>query len=161
MGAKQNSHSVGGVVVLLVCCVFAASVLLALAFGARIYRSVEGRTESGYNSRVGLSYISTKIHAYDLAGTVSVGDFDGLSALYLAEEADGERYYTILYAADGWLYELYCQDGVELAPDDGEKLLEMGALAFSLEGDTVRAVVTDAQGRSASMETFLRSGGAA
>ena len=159
MGTNRNSHTVGGLAVLLICCVFAASALLALAFGARAYRSVENRTQENYGRRVGLSYIAEKLHAYDGAGLVSVGTFDGLSALYLREPTPGEPYLTILYAADGWLYELYCEDGQRFAPEDGEKLLEVGDVDFSSQGRLVRAELTDNQGNHDFVEVCLRSDG--
>lgn len=159
MDTNRNSHTVGGLAVLLVCCVFAASALLALAFGARAYRSVENRTQENYGRRVGLSYIEEKVHAYDGVGLVSVGTFDGLSALYLREAASGEPYHTILYATDGWLYELYCEDGQSFAPEDGEKLLEVGDVAFFLQGNLMCAELTDTRGNHDFAEVCLRSDG--
>lgn len=159
MGTK--SHGIGNIAVLLLCCIFAVSVLLVLAFSARVYRNVEADTQEGYSRRVGLSYIAAKIHAADVYGAISVGEFDGASALFLDETVEGIRYRTALYAADGWLCELYVQDGAQVLPEDGEKLLEADALTFSQDGAVIEAALTDAQGQTGRMTICLRSGGAA
>lgn len=152
---------IGILAVLLVCCAFAVSVLLALAFGARAYQRIEKRTEEGYDRRVALSYIAAKLHAYDAAGQVLVGTFDGLSALYLDEVADGQRYHTILYVSGGWLYELYCQEGQRFAPEDGKALLPVEAITFSQKENIVRAELTDTLGSQSCVQVCLRSAGGA
>ncbi|MGE4548401.1 MAG: DUF4860 domain-containing protein [Intestinibacillus sp.] len=161
MDAKGNSHTVGSLAVLVVCCVFAASVVLSLAFGVRAYQGIVTRTQEGYDSRIALSYIGAKVHAFDVAGSVSVGTFDGLSALYLEEWSGGERYHTILYAQDGWMYELYCRQGDSFSPEDGEQLLAVESLAFSQQGQSISAVLTDAEGNQDYTQIYLRSDGGA
>lgn len=81
---------------------------------------MEGRVEENSRSRVSLSYITAKIHAYDQAGMVETGSFGDGGAVFLYEEIDGFIYETILYVYGGNLMEMLCERGREMPPEFGE-----------------------------------------
>lgn len=56
------------------------------------------------------------------------------TALAFREQIDGECYVTYIYCHEGWLTELFCQEGAGLSPADGERVLEAEAFEASLSG---------------------------
>lgn len=156
-----KKHSIGTLAVLLLTCVFAACLLLTLAYGVQAYRTVAGDTESAYTRRIGLSYVTQKIHSFDRQGAITTGNFGGQDALILREESDGLIFETMLYVYDGWLRELYFAQGLELHPEDGDKLLEAQAFTVSAQGQTLHLSFTGADGQTAACTLTLRSSGGA
>ena len=110
---SRRQTGAGTIAALALTCVFGATLLLSLAAGAGVYRRVADRVERSAGDRVGLTYITAKIHSYDEAGTAFAGQFGGQDAVYLLQEVDGLTYETILYVYDGWLMELLCERGWE------------------------------------------------
>lgn len=147
----------GTVAALALTCVFGATMLLSLATGAGIYRSVTGRVETASERRVGLSYITAKVHSFDEAGGVHVGYFWGQDALYLLQDYDGVTYETILYVYDGHLMELFCQAGWEQEPEAGQAITEAGELRVKQVADDLLRLTYTAAGRTESADLYLRS----
>ena len=66
---SRRQTGAGTIAALALTCVFGATLLLSLAAGAGVYRRVADRVERSAGDRVGLTYITAKIHSYDEAGT--------------------------------------------------------------------------------------------
>ena len=73
----------GMIAALILACLFATTMLLTLVMGARVYRGVQARVEASAEGRVGLAYITAKVHGNDHAGGISVQDFGGVDAVVL------------------------------------------------------------------------------
>lgn len=129
------------VFVLLVFCMFAASVLIVLTLGSSIYGSVTGITREGYDERECLSYIWTKVKTSDSFNGVI--EFHGISALRFSENYDGAVYSTVIYHYDGWVRELYFEEGLEFVPEDGLEVIKTDSLVFSYAGDNLVKVTSD------------------
>ncbi|MCB6585629.1 DUF4860 domain-containing protein, partial [Streptococcus gordonii] len=70
-------------------------------------------SESGFNTRTVLSYVTEKIHQSDQNQAVSIGTFDGLPSLVIELTYDNDQtYVTYIYEDNGILRELFIQDGV-------------------------------------------------
>lgn len=117
---------------LLVLAVFAVCVLMVLMTGTGVYRRLLDGGEAGFAERTCVRYITTRAHQ---APALSVEDFEGISALSVPEEIDGERYQTLVYWHEGYIRELYCAQGARLYPEDGEKVLASEAMTFSASDD--------------------------
>ena len=63
----RRSSGAGTMAALMLTCVFGATLLLSLATGASVYRRVADRVEQSAAQRLGLTYITAKIHSYDEA----------------------------------------------------------------------------------------------
>jgi len=111
-------------------CVFAVSVLMVLMLGANTYKNVTDMSRDGDSERSVLSYIWTKIKNSDDAGQIYVGDFHGLSALYIIEDIAQTQYITTVYHYDGWVYELFCEAGLEFTPENGTQIIRIDYLTF-------------------------------
>ncbi len=149
----------GTAVSLIVACVFGAALLLSLTAGAGVYRQVQNRADSSAAQRLGLPYITAKIHSCDASGAVRAGIFGGEDAVFLEEDLDGAACETIIYVYDGWLMELFCEKDSGLSPRDGQQIIEARDLTVSQEGRLLRLTYTDEAGRSETTDVFLRSGG--
>ena len=157
---KGRSGAAGTIAALTLTCVFGATMLLSLATGALVYRNVAERVESASGRRVGLTYITAKIHAHDQEGRVIAGSFGGQDAVFLLQELDGKIYETILYVYEGQLMELLCEQGWELEPRDGLSITAAEGLDVSEpEPGLLRLSYTGADGQTETADVFLRSAG--
>ena len=158
---KERKHYIGGLLALLLLCVFAACVLSVLLAGAGTYRRLTERDRASYDSRTATQYLATRIRQADRQGAVSVRAFEGRDALVLTEEIDGELYETRIYYCDGYLRELFTVAGADLAPEDGEKILPAGSfLAYAddpAEGQ-LRLRIQVANGDWEELTLLLRAG---
>ena len=78
--------------------VFAASSLVVIILSANIYSSTTKASESGFNTRTVLSYVTEKIHQSDQNQAVSIGTFDGLPSLVIELTYDNDQtYVTYIY----------------------------------------------------------------
>ena len=154
----RRQTGAGAIAALILTCVFGATLLLSLIAGAGVYRRVAERTEQGANTRVGLTYLTAKIHGYDSADTVYAGTFGGADAVYLLQDVDGLVYETILYVYDGWLRELLCEQGWEPEPEGGETIAEAQRLTVEEPTDgLLRLTFTDGGGTTRQADIFIRS----
>lgn len=129
---KDKHYRITDLAALLVLAVFALCLLLVLLTGADVYRGLVQQGEEAYLRRTALQYLTTRVRQ---AESVQIGDFDGCEALILEESADQETCTTRVYCYDGWLRELYCVPGAQVAPQDGQALLEAADLSVSQQGN--------------------------
>ena len=54
---------------------------------------------------------------------VDVESFAGTDALVLYETFEETRYKTLIYYADGYVRELFFEDGLQFQPEDGQKII--------------------------------------
>jgi len=149
----------GTIASLLLACVFAVTLLMAMVTGAGVYRRVAEQAERGNERRLGLTYMTSKILGSDETGRVECGSFGGSGAVYLYEDLDGLTYETILYVYDGWLMELFCEKDWELEPGDGEQIVQAQRLDVEREGNLLRLGYTGGSGQYSSTLLALRSAG--
>ena len=153
----RRQTGAGAIAALILTCVFGATLLLSLAAGAGVYRNVAARTEQGANTRVGLAYLTAKLHGSDRADAVYAGTFGGNDAVYLLQDIDGLAYETILYVYDGQLRELLCEQGWELEPEDGEVIADAQSLMVAEIADgLLRLTYTDG-GSTETADIYIRS----
>lgn len=155
-----KKHRIGTLATLIVGLLFAQCLLLTVLFGVRSYRNVTASVDHSYARRVALFYLTQRVRAYDGQGTISVGKFKDLDALYCYETADGTTYQTILYVYDGWMRELYTVAGEDFTPADGTPLLETQALSLSRDGKLLHIMLTDSNGQETAGILCLRGGAA-
>ena len=155
---SKRRTGAGTIAALILACVFGAAMLLSLAAGAVVYRRVADRVERASGERVGLTYITAKIHGYDAAGKAYAGKFGGEDAVYLLQDVDGLTYETILYVHDGKLMELLCEQGWELEPEDGQTITAAQGLTVSEPSPgLLRLAYTGADGVTETADIYLRS----
>lgn len=145
---RSIKHHMEGLAALVLFGVFAVCILAVLLTGAGAYRRLTQRDAGAYDRRTAARYLSAKVRQADRLGAVTVEDFDGVDALVLAEELEGETYLTRIYCYDGYLRELFSGADAELLPEEGEMVLAARDLDFMLENGLLTAEVTDAAGET-------------
>ena len=118
--------------VLMIFCAFAMSVFLVLMLSASIYSNMVEKSNEFQNERIALSYIRTMIRSADRENVISVGSFHGLSALILEEEFEGFAFVTKIYHYNGWLHELFMEQGENFLPADGMPIIRSDYLEFAI-----------------------------
>ena len=132
-----------------ICAVF------TILIGIHFYEDTTERISSNYESRTALSYLREKIHQNDENGNISLGTLAGNDSLIIRHNYNENLYYTYIYVYENALWELIIQDGVEVSPKDGTKILDVsdfrmeesaaGRFHFSYtnaDGHTVTSTVT-------------------
>ena len=130
MNKVMRGRSIDTIFVLIIFSVFAISILLVLMFGASIYRNVNELSRENESEQTALSYIWTKTKNFDNAGSISIGDFNGIQALFIYETFGEFNFRTAIYHYDGWLYELFSEAEFEFSPDAGTRIVMVDNLTF-------------------------------
>ena len=125
----KTAHSVGSLAALLLFAVFAVCVLSVLLTGAGIYRRLTERDQMAFDSRTAVRYVTTRVRQADRAEGLSLRQFEGLDALVLPEQIDGDCYETWIYCYDGQLRELLIRSGTPAQPEDGGEVLALEELS--------------------------------
>lgn len=107
----------------------ATSVALVVLASGTYSRQVQD-SEDSFVSRTALSYVTEKIHQADEYGAVYAGTFDGQDAIVICQTYSEQTYMTYLYEYDGYLRELFIQDGVDAKASDGRRILASGSFSF-------------------------------
>ena len=155
---EKKESKVTGFLVLVVFTVFALCILGVLLTGAKGYEALVRRGEMTYEYRTAAQYLATRVRQSDTEQAVSVEAFGGQSALVLRQEIEGDVYLTRIYCYDGFLRELFTAQEGSFSPEDGEKLMKLGALSFEKNENTLSAQFVTAQGEAAELSWNLRSG---
>lgn len=154
MKREKIQHHMDGLLLLLLFGVFAVCVLSVLLTGARAYRRLTLRDQEAYRRRTCVQYIATRVRQGDAEGGVSVEPFGGADALVMT----GDGYVTRVYCYNGWLMEMYAGEDVQLAPEDGEKIMELDGLAMSMDGGLLTVEVDGGDAGTDTLRLSLRSG---
>ena len=154
MKKRGIQHHMDGLLALLLFGVFAVCVLAVLLTGANAYRRLTLRDQSAYNDRTCQQYLATRVRQADTEGGVQVEDFGDSGALVLTDQYG---YETRVYCCGGYLMELYAAPGSGLAPEDGEKVMELGGMEPSFENGLLKITVTNTDGIELLSYLSLRS----
>lgn len=153
---KKNNMT--GVLVLLIFAVFMVSLLLILMNGADLVQRITDRDQKSYNQRTVTQYLTTRVHQADREGAVSVRTSGQMDVLSLTEEIDGTNYETSIYCHDGYLREMFCEAGVALPPEFGEKILPVQAFRVLLDDQLLHITFEMTDGTEQTVLLHLRSG---
>lgn len=154
MREKPIQHHIESLAALLLFGVFAVCVLAVLLTGADAYRRLTQRDQAAYDRRTCVQYIVTRVRQSDVLGGIAVEPFGTGNALVLR---DGSGYLTRVYSHGGYIMELFSEEEAELAPEDGEKIMESLGMDFSLAQDVLTVTVREGE-RDSRVFLSLRSG---
>lgn len=160
MTSLKRKHQIDGLLALVLLGLFAVCILAVLLTGAGTYRRLAERDDAAYDRRTAVQYVATKVRQADRLGGVSVCEFEGVPALLLTEEIEGELYETHIYCHEGYLKELFAAADSGLLPEDGERILAVRSLQIRAEETETRLhmVLETADGVCEELFLQLRSG---
>lgn len=119
---------------LLLFVIFTTCILTVLLTGADIYKKISQRDQNSFQRRTAVQYLTTRLRQSDIAGVVFVEN----DTLFLREELNGRTYCTRIYCQDGYLCELFSEEGLEISKKFGEPILALNALQFTLLENVLR-----------------------
>lgn len=158
---QSRSRATANLIWILLIFAFSSCVVAAILQAAGIYSRVSAALDEEFGVHTGLNYISSRIRSGDFGGGVTVGEFNGLSAIFCEDEADNGEYITAIYCYDGALRELYCEAGGDFDAEAGEILIPMDEADFSLSSDGLIVARCGLNGKSGSISLSPRSSGGA
>lgn len=138
--------------------VLAVSSLIVVLLASNVYRNTTRMEQSNYESRTALSYVVGKIHQNDEQGSVALGSFDGLDALVLSRNYDGQSYKTYIYEYEGSLRELFIREDVSAKASDGQAVMDVRDFRITSEKDRIfHLSCTDQDGQKISTTATVKS----
>lgn len=127
----RHQHMIDILFVLSLFCVFAASSVLLILFGADVYKKTIHQMDSNYTTRTSIAYITEKIRQSDTRDSIQITYQNDTEVLMLTNIINEIPYATSLYEYNGYLYELFARTDIVLPLDAGQPVMEIRALSFS------------------------------
>ena len=106
--------------------------------GAKAYKATSERTTSHNDSRIASAYMRSMVRADDDMDSMSVDELNGLTAVTMHYEYDGEEYLTRIYVYNGRLWEWFTYAEAEFDPDYGEAVCAADEMKASLSDRLLR-----------------------
>ena len=155
---RGTQHEMQGVFVFVLLGMFAVMSTLLVLLGAQMYRGTVDRSEADNASRIMFSYVRSMVRAEDAKSSVDIEDHEGVKALTMHEEINGEPYVTWLYSYEGNLYEQFTRADREFSPASGTVICPAGVFEPVLEGNLLTVTMEDEMGEDCSVTVALRCG---
>ena len=156
---QMKKNNLTGVLVLLVFAVFMVSVLFVLLTGADVVQKLTDRDQKSYQQRTAVQYVTMRVRQADREDMVQVRKVEDRDVLVLAEMIEGYRYETLVYYADGYLWEMFSEAGLDLPLEFGEKILPAAGFLAEKQEDTLQMQIKLTDGSSQKVILHLRSEG--
>lgn len=162
MNRRGTFHTIDSLFTFLLLLAFLLFALLLAGTGSAVYRKSADSLNANYTSRTALSYLAEKLRQHDRAGSVEATQLDGLPALALHEEQNGDAYLTYIYFYDGALRELFTRTSTAAVPDMGSAIAALSDFSFTLSssedgGQILEVSATDKSGQEYSELLHLSS----
>jgi prepilin-type N-terminal cleavage/methylation domain-containing protein len=156
------------VLVLMLLVLIAVAVFILAATGSQTLLRLQERQSQAADLRTGLSYIDVQVHKHDASGALSIRQdpFAGGQALVIEQMLDNRTFLTWIFIQDGYLCELFVEQGAYVSREMSSQIVRMDALELKTTGrdDLQVSLTRQAEGLSpqrASRLIYLRSGGVA
>lgn len=137
---------------------FSATACLLALITTTQYRATVSSMKQNSEVRTASSYLTEKVHLYDIDSGISITDFCGTTALALSESRDGETYTTYIYYYDGALRELPLNIHTNGAADAGNAIASLSGFdATWLKKNLLHITFTDTSGTQHSLILALHA----
>lgn len=157
---RTRKHNIDFMFLMILFLIFTFSAVSVLLMAVNSYRSVVNANEQATDARAAMAYLREVIHKNDVASTISIGSFDGIDCVVIADES-GE-YSRYIYAYDGYLMELMAKDDSGATPEFGDKILEVNSFEVEWldeDKDAIEATIEDTSGNTHVVDIAVKSGG--
>ena len=138
MSKSGPSHAISGVFVFLLLGIFAVFSTVMVVLGAKAYKATADRATEHNASRIANAYIRSMVRGDDSLDCLRVDDIDGLTAVTMQYDYDGEKYLTRIYVYDGMLREWFTYAEADFEPENGEAVCAADEMKASLSGHLLR-----------------------
>ncbi len=146
MNENRQRHSVSSLFTLILLLMFAFSTLSMVLLGSRIYRNGVSYLNRNYTTRTAVAYVTEKIRQHDEKEHVLLSELDGIPALLMKDDIEGETFLTYIYFYDGALRELYVRSSSEPSPDMGSRIVALDDFSVTVSPDFQDTLLIHAAG---------------
>ncbi len=146
----------GSLLALLAFVFLVTSLLMVLLTGANVVNRITQRDGENYDRRTAVQYLAARIHRSDSDGMLSVGEYNGGTALIISENIGEEAFQTVIYSHEGYIHELFCRSGYTPAPEFGEKILSADSFSLTDAGDHIEIKI-ETNGQEETLLCMIRS----
>ena len=129
-------------------CVFAASSLMVVLIGARVYQNTTASMQQNFSHRTSLSYVAAKIRQNDSANSLRIVPMGEDSALVVELRYGDSVYENWIYQSGGKLREVLVAQGTSFSPETGQEIMELQSFSVTETSPrllTLRFVDTEGQ----------------
>ena len=147
MRRRGSSHAISGAFVFLLLGVFAVISTLLVLLCAQAYRNTVDQTALHRDERIIQSFVRNTLRGEDGENAYDVVNLDGVDALTIISDFDGDRYVRYLYCYDGMFRDLFRSAEDSFDPTLGEEVCPAGSFTASLTDGLVMVEMTDAEGK--------------
>jgi len=149
---KSHAHTIHVLFILALFAVFAVSALTVAVMGADVYSKIVRGMNANFDTHTSLTYVTTKIRQND--GGIYLDSIDGIPALVLEQDIDGNIYRTWIFHHDGYLREAFVSKDTRLTVDFGVAIMRTDSFTITPERENLlRLNSTNRDGLSA--ETLI------
>lgn len=134
MSKGRPSHAISGVFVFLLLGVFAVFSTVMVVLGAKAYKATADRAAEHNAGRIASAYVRSMVRADDDRDSLRVDEIDGLSAVTMHYDFDGEEYLTRIYVYGGMLREWFTYAEADFEAEGGEAVCAADEMRASLSG---------------------------
>lgn len=151
---RTGSRRIDSIFVMILFFLFALTAFVLVMIGVKQYQATADSMNYNYEVRTATSYLREKIRQNDSHAAISIDNIEGTDVLSLKSEVNGIVYYTYIYYYDGYLRELYVQDGSSYSLSSGQQIIELSGFELSEATDRLITVtITDT--REGTTEMYL------
>lgn len=163
---RRSSGSMDFLFSMVLFLVFILCSVFTILIGSQVYSNIRARNDAAFYSDTALSYISNKVRQSDKAGCITVEEREGQEVLVLTSgtfgssdafdnagssgafdnadsfDTDEPVYETLIYTRDGFLLELFSEQGSGLPLEAGTPVMECSGVSFQLSESTDTPLLT-------------------
>lgn len=154
--SARRGRTLSGAFVFWLLSIFAVFAMFLVLLGARAYQSTVAKTEAHADARVLENFIVNAVRADDARGAVSIETMNGMDALQIIYDYDGEAYDKWIYCVDGGLYELFTARKFGFDAQTGEFICGAREMRLEQNGETICVEIIDDNGKCHAMQISLR-----
>ncbi|WP_455719708.1 DUF4860 domain-containing protein [Agathobacter sp.] len=155
---RTGSRRIDSIFVMILFFLFALTAFVLVMIGVKQYQATADSMNYNYEVRTATSYLREKIRQNDSHAAISIDNIEGTNVLSLKSEINGIVYYTYIYYYDGYLRELYVQDGSSYSLSSGQQIIELSGFELSEATDRLITVtITDTWGGTTDMYLSVNS----
>lgn len=128
---EPRRHNTAVIFEVLLFLVIVGLLLIALAAGVNVYKTISDQRQSDEQDRIGLTLIANSVRMTDAIDAVGVGAGPEGQALVLSEYLESGTYETRIYEYQGNIVEEYAVSGTAYTPGRATQLASSSTFSFS------------------------------
>ena len=156
MKRKNGGHAISGVFVFLLLGMFALFSTVLVLLCTQAYRNTVDLTAAHRDERIIQSFIRNTLRAEDADNAIGTANINGMDALTIVSDFDGDIYVRYLYCYEGTLRDLFIGEEEIFHPEFGTEVCPAASFTADTQDGLVMVEMTDPNGQSYSFTIAQR-----